>query len=294
MKIAIYGCGEYAKKMLPFVARKGIMIEYFVQTKKTMDNYSGYPVKNLDEINWKDFDYLVLSSCLYKNDMLSELKNLPDWGKIEPRVKTFSTFLDLFFDDSARYRSVTVKEGLHYIFSRDDEILGPQMLYNGINHGSEIMKKLFNIARENPNFKRNGFFLDIGANIGTASIYAKHLNPSFKIIAFEPEKTNFKILKCNCILNNMDDIILENCALGKKTDMVSFLYTSDNPGGSHVSNLSGGTERVKMTSLDAFCSSKNLLPSDISFIWLDVEGFEDEVIIGAKTVIQGGGYPYCT
>src|SRR5882724_4195678 len=43
----------------------------------------------------------------------------------------------------------------------------------------------------------NSLILDCGANIGLSVIYFKKLNPSVKVIAFEPDNANFELLKKN-------------------------------------------------------------------------------------------------
>ena len=284
MKVAIYGCGNWAKIMLPFFEKKSIALSYFIQTQKEMDEFCGHIVKPVCDVKFDEIDYLVISSNIYYREMYDELTKLSGFNENNMfKIKSFSSFLDLFIDKDADYRTVTVKGNLSYVFSNEDTVIGPMMTYSGINHGADIMEDVFALARENPNFKKDGIFLDIGANIGTASIYAKHLNSKFKVVAFEPGRKNFNLLKCNCILNGMSDIRVENVGLGKEDGIVLFQYDSKNPGGSHVSKQGG--EYIKMTSLDNFCTKNNISHSDVSFIWMDTEGFEDEVIIGGRETV---------
>jgi len=62
----------------------------------------------------------------------------------------------------------------------------------------------------------NGLFLDLGANIGTTGIYfLKKLTPNLKLLAFEPDAENFKMLHANLILNDLyENSIVENFGLG--------------------------------------------------------------------------------
>ena len=50
-------------------------------------------------------------------------------------------------------------------------------------------------------------FLDIGANIGTTSISAVTKWGASRVLAVEPEAENFRLLRCNVILNDLDDRI---------------------------------------------------------------------------------------
>ena len=49
--------------------------------------------------------------------------------------------------------------------------------------------------------------LDIGANIGTTSIPAVTQWGASRVLAVEPEAENFRLLRCNVILNDLDDRI---------------------------------------------------------------------------------------
>ena len=55
------------------------------------------------------------------------------------------------------------------------------------------------------------YIVDAGANIGASALYFKIRYPEALLIAVEPEKSNFRLLKKN--LNNYQKVGLENCAL---------------------------------------------------------------------------------
>lgn len=46
--------------------------------------------------------------------------------------------------------------------------------------------------------KKDSVVIDVGANIGTFSLFASHLSPKGKIYSFEPNSKTFKILKKKC------------------------------------------------------------------------------------------------
>lgn len=81
------------------------------------------------------------------------------------------------------------------------------------------------VKRDVYNFKRFGFnafdyVLDIGANVGTFSTLAAITNPYAKVIALEPCKTTYEVLKNNV---SRFEVTLDNNALGDG----SVLYFSD-------------------------------------------------------------------
>ena len=62
---------------------------------------------------------------------------------------------------------------------------------------------------------------DIGANIGTYSIYAAKNN--IRVIAVEPSFMNIEILNRNVISNRVQDLVtIVTCAVGSNTGVLDF------------------------------------------------------------------------
>jgi tRNA G37 N-methylase Trm5 len=69
------------------------------------------------------------------------------------------------------------------------------------------------------NFKKDDVILDIGANVGTTSIYFAKKFPMAKIYAFEPVYYTWKNLKRNLHINNVKNIVhCENLAVSKESN----------------------------------------------------------------------------
>lgn len=293
LKVAVYGCGLRAEAMLSFFKKRKICIKYFILTDPKKDFFHDIPIKSVYDIDFNDFDYLILSSTMFYDEMLNELKKSPHYCKaVDMKIKNAVSFLDLFFGDSY-YRSIETEDGLNFIFPRTDDSIGLRMAYSGITWSAEMMEKAFSFVHENQTFRSNGIFLDIGANIGTTSLYIKHRYPESKIIAFEPGSLSFNLLRCNCILNGYEDIRLENYGLGKKDSEAELIVDKRNLGLAHIANDSGEGEKIKITSLDTFITANRISSSDISFIWMDVEGYEAEVVLGSQgTGVFARGIPF--
>ena len=128
--------------------------------------------------------------------------------------------------------------------------------------------------------KAKGGVLDIGANIGNHALYfALEGNADF-VYAFEPIEDTFKILKRNVEINNLENkISLFNCAVGAKHVMTTITnYHDDNIGGTQLAYSDKGN--IECITIDDMRIKK-----DIKLIKIDVEGFEAEVIIGARRTI---------
>jgi FkbM family methyltransferase len=119
------------------------------------------------------------------------------------------------------------------------------------------------------NNKKFNTVLDIGAWCGTWSKMME--NYSNKIIAFEPDETHFACLEKNCTVNC--EAIRQ--AVGNESKFISL--TEDNF--TQAKRVSGEGE-IKMVTIDS------LDYKDIDLIKIDVEGFEMEVLKGAKKVLE--------
>ena len=134
--------------------------------------------------------------------------------------------------------------------------------------------------------------IDIGANIG---LWSRDLTNFFhKTICFEPNSNCIKYLKKNIII---EKAIIHNYALGSKNEDKE-LFTPINSGGSSLIdnttigyNSDGqkiygkwpqGTKQqlVKVKKLDEFNFN------EIDFIKIDVQGYEYEVLKGAKKTLE--------
>ncbi|HVX57435.1 MAG TPA: FkbM family methyltransferase, partial [Candidatus Saccharimonadales bacterium] len=126
--------------------------------------------------------------------------------------------------------------------------------------------------------------IDIGANIGalTLALYDLVGGDKGKVLAFEPQPENYKLLLENAKGKNIHTF---TCALGAKEGEISVPALSElkhtNYGGIELGGSNVSYRRALHT-LDQY--TKNML-SPISFIKIDVEGMEAEVLKGAKQTI---------
>lgn len=135
------------------------------------------------------------------------------------------------------------------------------------------------------NLPRNANCLDIGANLGlTAVTVASHCVDG-TVYAFEPSPRNLGFLRQNIEQNNIRNISIVEAALGFDEGHVMFSIPN-NLGNSTVwrSAVSGENfAKVKLTKLDKWWHENG--KPHISFIKIDVEGFETDVIKGGAELI---------
>jgi len=126
---------------------------------------------------------------------------------------------------------------------------------------------------------------DIGANIGMTSLAFHQM--SSKVYSFEPSPSTFDILEKNVKRAKVDNIELYNIGLGNENTDMTITFSENNRSGGFVSNttkLERGhiTENIKIKKLDDFVNTIEDIPT---FIKIDVEGFERQVIEGGLSTL---------
>jgi FkbM family methyltransferase len=111
-----------------------------------------------------------------------------------------------------------------------------------------------------------------------------------KVFAFEPLRENFKALKINILLNNLEEnVSLYNFGLGNHNNKQDYIFEPVNTGASHYADNKrnkGIHEMGQVKTLDSLLESFNLKPENKVMMKVDVEGMEPDVFKGAKNFIK--------
>jgi FkbM family methyltransferase len=126
--------------------------------------------------------------------------------------------------------------------------------------------------------RKTPYILDCGANYGFSIIYFKRLFPESEILAFEPDKKIFELLKNNLAPHNFKNIELVNAAVWKEDAQLEF--ASEGSLGGAIIQL--GTFNMNKCIVDAKQLSPYLTYREIDFLKLDIEGAEYDVLQSCK------------
>jgi FkbM family methyltransferase len=127
--------------------------------------------------------------------------------------------------------------------------------------------------------------LDIGANTGYYGIMSSYMFPNSEAYSFEPLKSHCEVIKESAYLNRLSNIDINEYALGEDEEERDIHMAGS--GTTFIQTFTQNThEKISMSikKLDNVVKSKNI--KNIKFIKIDVEGFEFEVIKGAKNTIE--------
>ena len=145
------------------------------------------------------------------------------------------------------------------------------------------------ISTENP------LILDVGANLGSSVAFYRRLFPNARVIAFEPDPQTFRRLKRRH--GNASNVTLLNCGVGATPGRLtlqrnthsstnSFLEIDENT--SWVRGTPGFRKidpvEVDMVTLDGIADTLSL--DRIDFVKCDTQGFEPEVLNGARKLLE--------
>ncbi len=122
--------------------------------------------------------------------------------------------------------------------------------------------------------------IDVGGCIGDSAIVFQEFSDKH-IHSFEPTQANYKLMLQTISLNNASRIIPVNKGLGSKKET---LKMNINLGGSSAVFASTDVfEEVEIITLDSYVKEHNL---EVGFIKVDIEGFEQQFLQGAKETIS--------
>jgi FkbM family methyltransferase len=125
-----------------------------------------------------------------------------------------------------------------------------------------------------PSDRNNPAIIDGGAHIGLSILYFKLKYPDSKLIGFEPDPRNYKILCANLACWGFQGVLTHNLALSDREENAEFISnSSEGDWGGYISwgGQASGV-RVSTSRLSPFLSS------EVDLIKLDIEGEEENVL----------------
>jgi FkbM family methyltransferase len=119
--------------------------------------------------------------------------------------------------------------------------------------------------------------LECGAHHGEVTMFlSRWVGPSGRVISFEPVPRNAEIVRQQVALNDLKNVTVVNKAVGSTHAVVRMTDESN----AQVAGPHGAGFDVETVPLDDFADAKP------TFLKIDVEGFEAELLQGARQVLR--------
>ncbi|WP_296590702.1 FkbM family methyltransferase [Methylophaga sp.] len=181
-----------------------------------------------------------------------------------------------------------------FIVSANDNAIGKRVFLKREPFEIEKLYTVMSLLKQGNDYRT---FVDVGANIGVTCLPAIKRNFFKKAIAIEPDKLNYRLLKSNIALNNLEDFITSyNYALGDVEDTSVTLEMSNQNYGDHRvrKTLKHGSYQeelreiieVPSTTLDSVLLKEDDFSPDSALIWIDTQGFEGHILAGASKALK--------
>jgi FkbM family methyltransferase len=120
--------------------------------------------------------------------------------------------------------------------------------------------------------------IDIGAHIGTFSIYASQFDPAIQVHAYEPEPSNYKVLEKNIEENGLTERIHLD-RRGLWSEETTKRISSASGGSTVMDELPDGEgENASLITLDYILNDMET----VDVLKIDIEGAENAVLLAAS------------
>ena len=163
--------------------------------------------------------------------------------------------------------------GLTFHYRNEDEF---ELLSREIFEGGEYW---FASGKSDPTI------LDCGSHIGLSVAWFKRCFPKARIIAFEPDPQNFRLLEANVAINGFEGVELLNLAVSSRRGTARLFgdFAGAAPMASaHSLRQEWGTQRSEQWILVNTVPLADYITGPIDYLKLDIEGMETEVMTSIK------------
>lgn len=128
---------------------------------------------------------------------------------------------------------------------------------------------------------REGVYLDVGAHLGTHTVWFAKLCPSTQVHAFEPVSRYAEVVRRNIVANDLQGkVTLHNIGLSDVPGEATNYLSPEHQVGFADSDGQGVTETFAVRRLD------DVVSGPVAVIKLDVEGMEVKALQGARRILS--------
>ncbi|WP_051333874.1 FkbM family methyltransferase [Mesorhizobium sp. WSM3224] len=131
--------------------------------------------------------------------------------------------------------------------------------------------------------------LELGANIGTHTVYLMRSGKFDRAVSVEPDPRNLKLLKHNLSLNELSSLVtVFECAAGDSEGSIDLYFGDDNFGASSVIKPNGHSRsiRVQLRRVDGILADAKVNLEDVGLVWMDIEGAEPEALKSMAELVR--------
>lgn len=216
---------------------------------------------------------------------MSAIRANPSWARLMHRLRVARNLIPERLYRHLWFRGDFSAEvnGVRFRMHHPGSLLENELFWRNNFEGERTA-----VAAIGDHIDRSEAFLDIGANSGFYSLYAKARKAEIRALAFEPSPANLALLRRNIAMNGIDIETVEAAVTDTDGDVTLYDIEGHSYSASLVEGFRPGTvaRTVPGLRLDTIAERHGLLGQRL-FIKIDVEGHEESVLAGASRVIAG-------
>ena len=174
-----------------------------------------------------------------------------------------------------------------------DDVIAARVLLRGDWQRRDLRRAVSLLKTHVPS-SEGRVFVDVGANIGTETVYAMLSGHFSSAVSIEPEPGNFALLQKNIAANDLSARVRAvNCAAGARPETSLLVRSASNKGGHAIAaamGMTGAGDRiaVDVLPLSAILASAGFAARDAGLVWIDVNGTEAAVLEGMTALLEQG------
>ena len=300
-KIIIFGAGSYGKMVYRMLKDKGVVNKLIAFCDNDRQKY-GDSIYGLEVLGYEAAkrDYpncIFVIASTYYTEIENQLKKLCEKNYYTICPRHIAEYNDEVMHQGriwmAKEWAKINKVDFKYNMNKLEELLADQeskdVLNNIVNFRNtgdySYIENIYNpyVLQYFDNsiieLRDDEFFIDLGAWEGdTICNFIKASNNKYKrIVSFEPGEQQFKAL--NQMIRNKNLINIDTYKIGAWSETGYLFFEEDGGGSSRIYDK--GATKIKVDAMDNM-----FLDEPVSFIKMDVEGAEEQALLGAKNIIQ--------
>lgn len=168
-----------------------------------------------------------------------------------------------------------------YAVNIEDQFIGRSLRETGSYGAQEISLAL-------QHMKPSDKVLVVGSHVGTIAIPLAR--SCAHVTAIEANPFTYKLLRCNVMLNDIENIDTHNFAASDKAEKIRFVMSTINSGGSKrypvVTDRMYFYDNPEVVEVDAFSLDEKLERRDYALIFMDIEGSEYFALKGMSGILS--------
>lgn len=175
-----------------------------------------------------------------------------------------------------RARFMTLDCGDHLMTIAPADYLGRSVFVKNHfdrDHVGRLMRRLGELGIS----VEDKVLLEIGANIGTHTVYFALTGAFSRIVAVEPDPRNFELLEENVLQNGFGDrVSCIACAASDRDGTIAFFQHPDNHGKSSPNPGHADDRKILVPALPVpdILQRAGVADGDVGLVWMDIEGYE--------------------